>query len=695
MLDILFKKTIKRKWMVFVLFLVFTVLSIPLAMKVKVNFDMNSYLPDDSPSTVALKKMQEEFEGGIPNARVMVEDVSIEQAFLMKYALLNIDGVEAVSWMDDAIKIDITDMSNLMQMSADSFPIDIEKYPMIENYYKDNTAIFSLTIDEEKAIDVVEDIRDLVGENGAVTGNAVAISDATTSTVKEVALSSVISVLLVIIILVITTEYWMEPLIILVGLGLAIVINAGTNIIFGEISFVTNAAGSILQLAVSLDYSVFLFHRFNEARKNSENDSEAMVFALKKSWSSITSSGLTTVIGFLALVLMRFKIGPDLGLALAKGVGLSLITVFVFMPVFFLITLKFVDKTKHKGLLPKFDGLGKLVSKIAIPLSLIFVFAIVPTFVMSNKNNFYYGAEHMFNSSSRLGRDTKAIEDKFGKNDTYIIMLPVGEEEKEQQLVQELNKKEEVLYVITANSFDELGIPEELFNKDIIKQMKSDNYSRVLVGLKLPSEGDDTFDFVKDVRKVTEKYYPEDSYVAGAGVTTFDLMDTITSDMVKVNLIAVLAVFIILVISFKSLVLPIILVISIELAIWLNLSVPFVMGESVFYVAYLIISAIQLGATVDYAILMTDRYREKRKQYDKKDAIRNTVSEVTIPIMTSGLALVIVGFLEGLLCTNQLLAQLGIFIGRGAVLSLCIVFFVLPGYLMIVDKNKKQLTKEN
>lgn len=693
--DKFFSGIVKHKRIVIIAFILMAVISIPLMMRVKVNYDMTKYLPEDSPSTVALEKMDEEFEGGVPNARVMIQDVSIEQAFVYKYSLSSIDGVLSVSWMDDAISLDSLDINSLMQLSQGGLPMDIDNQPMIGNYYKDNTAIYSLTIDEEKATGAVEEIRELIGDDNAVTGNAVAIADATTSTVNEVALSSVISVALVILILLITTDYWLEPVIILAGLGLAITINAGTNIIFWEISFVTNAAGSILQLAVSLDYSVFLFHRFNEARKDTDDDAKAMVFALKKSLSSILSSGMTTIIGFLALVLMQYKIGPDLGLALAKGVALSLITVFVFMPAFFLVTLKLVDKTKHRRILPGFHGFGRVVAKIAVPVSLICVLAIAPAYVLSNKNSFYYGATHMFDDSSRLGRDTAKIEEAFGKNDVYILMLPVGNDEKVNQLSSDISEREEVLYVMSETSFESLGIPEEYFNEGILDRFRSDNYVRLLIGVNLSADGDDTFAFVKDLRNMSDDYFRDEYYLAGAGVTTYDLMDTTTSDMVKVNLIAVLAVFVILLVSMRSALLPLILVASIELAIWLNISVPALTGNSVFYVAYLIISAIQLGATVDYAILMADRYKEKRALYDKKVAVINTISEVTIPIMTSGMALVIVGFLQRIMCSNRLLAQLGSFIGIGAVLSLSIVFVVLPGYLMLMDKFIIRRTGDN
>ena len=317
-------------------FLVLTVLSIFMKDLVAVDYDINDYLPEDAPSTVALDVMEEEFEGGIPNARVMINDLTIPQALEYKEKLKQVDGVSEVTWLDDAADIHV--------------PLNTIDRDTLETYYKDNAALFTVTIDENKRIQAVEDIRALIGEDNAMTGSAVSTAVATTSTVKEVMMISAFAVLFVLIVLLITTPSWIEPLIVLGGLGVAIAINSGTNLIFGRISFVTNAAGNILQLAVSLDYSVFLIHRFEECRLENPDAKSAMVDALMKSTTSILSSGLTTVIGFLALVLMQFRIGPDLGLALAKGVALSLITVFVFMPDLILVTYRLLDKTRHREL---------------------------------------------------------------------------------------------------------------------------------------------------------------------------------------------------------------------------------------------------------------------------------------------------------------------------------------------------------
>lgn len=659
-----------RKTMVMIFTMVFVVCLL-LGNLVKVNYDINDYLPESSPSTVSLELMQEEFDGGIPNARIMISDVTIPEALEYKEKLEAVDGVTAVTWLDDVVSIFV--------------PLSTLDTDTLETYYKDNNALFTVTIEEDRRIEAVSSIREIIGEDNAMTGSAVSTAISTTETVLEVNKISIFTVLFVLVVLVMTTNSWMEPLIVLIGLGLAIVINNGTNLIFGEISFVTNAAGSILQLAVSLDYSVFLLHRFEECRQENPDVKAAMTEALCKSTSSILSSGLTTVIGFLALVLMQFRLGPDLGLALAKGVAISLITVFVFMPSFILLTYKWLDKTRHKDLLPKFDLFGKSVQKMTIPMVCIFVILIIPAYLASNANDYYYGSSNIFGNETQLGSDTAVIESVFGKSDTYVLMVPAGDTATETELSQELNNLPQVTSIISYVDLAGAEIPLEYLDENTLSQLISKNYSRMVLSVDVPYEGEETFALVEQVRNIAQKYYSDTYYLAGEGVSTYDLMETVTDDMVKVNLMAIAAVFIVLLLSLRSISLPIVLVLSIETAIWINLSIPYFMDTTIFYIAYLIISSIQLGATVDYAILMTDRYKENREMMNKKAAVIQTISDVTVSILTSGSVLTVVGLLLGYITTNQLLGQLGIFIGRGAILSLIIVLFVLPGLLYLFD----------
>ena len=668
-----FAAVVRRRRRVLALYAAAAVLCALLSLLVSVNYDINDYLPPDAPSTVAIDVMEEAFGGGIPNVRAMVRDVTVPEALAYKQQIARVEGVTAVTWLDDVADVTV--------------PLEMQDPDTVAAYYKDGAALFTITVSDAQRAEAVAAIDALLGDAGALTGSAVSTAAATNSTVVEVAKIAAIAVLYVVFILALTTASWAEPVLIMVGMGAAILINNGTNLIFGEISFVTSAAGSILQLAVSLDYSVFLIHRFAEVRaaRPGADPGDCMVEALTKSASSILSSGLTTVIGFAALVLMQFQIGPDLGLALAKGVAFSLLTVFTFVPALVVTALPWMDKTHHKPLLPSFTGFGRLVSRIMLPMVAVLAIIMAPSYLASNANAYYYGAGHMFAADTEVGRDTEAIEAVFGQSDTYVLLVPAGDTATQSELSAALRALPQVTgiisYVDTAGS----EIPPGFLDDATLAQLVSGDTTRMVLSVAADYEGDAAFALVEQVRAIAQQYYPDSWYLAGQGVSTYDLMDTITGDMAMVNFVAIAAVFLVLLVLERSLILPIVLVLCIETAIWFNLALPYFTGTVVFYIAYLIISSVQLGATVDYAILFSDRYREYRETLDKKPAIVATVATVTTSVLTTGSGLAVVGFLMGAISSNQLLAQLGNFLGVGSLASLTIVLLALPGILYLID----------
>lgn len=668
-----FAAVVRRRRRVLALYAAAAVLCALLSLLVSVNYDINDYLPPDAPSTVAIDVMEEAFGGGIPNVRAMVRDVTVPEALAYKQQIARVEGVTAVTWLDDVADVTV--------------PLEMQDPDTVAAYYKDGAALFTITVSDAQRAEAVAAIDALLGDAGALTGSAVSTAAATNSTVVEVAKIAAIAVLYVVFILALTTASWAEPALIMVGMGAAILINNGTNLIFGEISFVTSAAGSILQLAVSLDYSVFLIHRFAEVRaaRPGADPGDCMVEALTKSASSILSSGLTTVIGFAALVLMQFQIGPDLGLALAKGVAFSLLTVFTFVPALVVTALPWMDKTHHKPLLPSFTGFGRLVSRIMLPMVAVLAVIMVPSYLASNANAYYYGAGHMFAADTEVGRDTEAIEAVFGQSDTYVLLVPAGDTATQSELSAALRALPQVTgiisYVDTAGS----EIPPGFLDDATLAQLVSGDTTRMVLSVAADYEGDAAFALVEQVRAIAQQYYSDSWYLAGQGVSTYDLMDTITGDMAMVNFVAIAAVFLVLLVLERSLILPIVLVLCIETAIWFNLALPYFTGTVVFYIAYLIISSVQLGATVDYAILFSDRYREYRETLDKKPAIVATVATVTTSVLTTGSGLAVVGFLMGAISSNQLLAQLGNFLGVGSLASLTIVLLALPGILYLID----------
>ncbi len=652
-------------------FLLLTVAGGLLSGFVNVNYDVADYLPENSPSTIALHVMEQEFDGGIPNARVMVKNVTVPEALDYKARLEDCAGVTNVTWLDD--------VADILQ------PLETLDQDTVETYYQKNAALYSVTIADGMQVEAVDAIRGVIGDENALSGDAVSTAVATTGTVKEVQVITVIAVLFVLAVLILTTTSWLEPILVLLGVGVAVVINAGSNLIFGEISFVTNAAGPVLQLAVSLDYSVFLIHRFEECLKDCPDPKEAMVEALCRSTGSILSSGLTTVIGFFALIFMQFRLGSDLGLALAKGIAISLVTVFMFMPVVILACQKWLAQLKHRSFLPSFRKFGTFVSRVMFPLVCVFVVLIVPSYLASNRNDFYYSAAHIYGANTQLGQDTQSIEELFGKSDTYVALVPRGDLKTEQALSNELQTIPEVKSILSYVDTVGAEIPMEYLDKGTLSQLESPNYSRLVLTVDAELEGEKTFELVEKVRSTLQEFYPDSYYLAGSGVTSYDLMDTVTDDNAKVNLIAIGAVFLVLLLTMRSVSLPVVLVLGIETAIWINFAAPYFQGMTVFYISYLIVSSVQLGATVDYAILFTERYQEFRETQSKKDAVVTTVSVVTPSVITSGSVLAVVGLLMHALSTHGILSQLGLFIGVGSLLSLTVVLFVLPGLLYLLD----------
>lgn len=663
---------VNHKKIILSVFFVSLIICIITSQGVKVNYDMNDYLPEDSKSTIALEVMSKEFKGGIPNARIMVSDVSISEALEIKEKLLNVKGVTDITWLDDVVSLET--------------PIEIADTEIVREYYKENKAIFTATIEEEKQISAVNEIRELIGDDNSMSGSAVNTVMATQTTSKEVSRIIFILIPVCLLILFLTSTSWIEPILFMLAIGVAIVLNSGTNLLFGEISFVTSAAANILQLAVSMDYSIFLLHRFAEFREEGLEAKEAMVQALSKSVTSIASSGLTTVIGFAALIIMKFKIGPDMGIVMAKATLFSLITVLVLLPVIVLYSYKLIDKTRHKSYLPSFKKFSKFVYRIKTPMIILFLLLIIPGYLGQGKNTFNYGASKIFtDEATQLVRDTQVIEKYFAKSNPIVLLVPKGDLAKEKLLSDEFKEIPEVKSIISYVDTVGAEIPIEYLEENITSNLISDNYSRIIVNTNIEYEGDKAFDIVEDIRNISSKYYGEDYYLVGETIGTYDLMDVITSDNQKVNFIAIAAVFIVLMISFKSLSIPLILVLAIETAIWINLSVPYFGSSPLFYIGYLIISSVQLGATVDYAILLSSRYIEYREEYQKKEAILMTMESTTISILTSASILTISGFLLGYISTNGVISQLGQLIGRGTVFSTMIVLFVIPGLLYFLD----------
>ena len=663
---------LKHKKLIIGVFVLAAVLCAVLSGLVGVNYNFADYLPDDAASTRALEVMDEEYSQSVPNMRVLVYGVSIPQALAYKEKIADVDGVEEVNWLDDAVDI--------------YEPLELAEQKTVEDWYKDGNALFSVTVDEKKQDSVIPAVREIIGEENCMSGTAVTSVLAPVNTSVEVQQIMFLAVPIIFLILILTTNSWFEPVLFMITIGVAILINRGTNLMFGTVSFVTNAAGSVLQLAVSMDYSIFLLHRFSENREEGLPVEKAMIEAVKQSVGSILSSGLTTVTGFLALVLMRFKIGPDMGWVMSKAIVLSLVSVLCFLPALAISTYRLIDKTQHRTFVPKFDKFAGMVMKLRLP-ALVLVILILPvSFLGQMKNDFFYGGSQVYSTqATQMGRDMEAIDKMFGSSNPVVLMVPKGDMEKEIAMNEELKKLDCVTSVVSYVNSVGNAIPSSFLPSETVSRLYSAHYSRFVITMEAEEKDPDWYEKVNDIRNIGEKYYGDKIQYAGDLVSTEDLKTTITQDNAKVNFLAIAFVFCILLVNFKSLSLPVILTLVIESSIWINLGIPYFRGQTLFYIGYLIISTVQLGATIDYAILFSDRYMDFRKTLPKKEAAFMTLRTCTISILTSAAVLTLAGVILGKVSTNGVLSQLGILIGRGAALSFVLVIFVLPTLLILFD----------
>jgi predicted RND superfamily exporter protein len=664
------RKILGHRKLVIVLFVAAALLSTVLQFGVFVNYNIVDYLPEDAESTKALEIMREEFDSGIPNARVLIPDVSITEALEYKKALSEIDGVSDLMWLDDVIDL--------------HEPLEMADKAIVENYYKDGSALISLAIRDSDDLRIIKEIRSLIGEEGAISGNAIVSATSKEMSAGETTRVMIFLVPLIIIILIITTTSWIEPLLFMLAIGVAILLNMGTNLLFDDISFITFSVSPILQMAVSLDYAIFLLSSFRKYRETTSDISEAMSLAMKRSLPAVLASALTTLFGFLALVFMRFEIGANLGLNLAKGVVFSLVSVMVFLPCITVSCYRLIDKTKHRRFIPTFKGSGRVITKVRIPALILVILLALPSYLAQNKTSFIYGIGDL-EPSTRAGMDEMKVNDIFGQSVPTVLLVPRGDVAKEAELTDELAELNNVTSVVSYTSSVGAEIPPDYLDKEIVSQFYSDNYSRIIVYGDTNEEGEEAFALVKEIRDTARKYYGSEALTFGASANLYDVKDIVTSDSFIVNLLAVLAIGFVLLLTFKSLSLPFILIITIQSSIWINLSIPYFLGSALSYIGYLVISTVQLGATVDYAILFTDHYLVNRRELLPKEAVIKTAEQTVSSVLTSAAILSLSGFILSFISTNDIVSQLGTLLGRGAILSTIMVLFFLPAATTLLD----------
>lgn len=665
----------RHKKLVIAIFLVATVISAVLILGVSVNYDLTDYLPEDSESTIALDLMYEEFGSGVPNTRVMVRNLTLTGAVEMKEKIAQAPGVTGVMWLDDT-----QDMST---------PIELMDSATVEQYWHDGTALYQVTIEEGRESEAVAALYEMLGSDVAISGNSANTASMQNLVVSEVVGAASILIPIIIIILLLTTTSWISPVLFLLTIGVAVLINMGTNVVFGEISFVTQSVSPILQLAVSLDYAIFLLNSFGRHRQEVDSSETAMRLAIKESFSSIAASAATTLFGFMALMFMRFGIGSDLGLNLMKGIVLSYVSVMVFLPALALASVKLLDKTSHRPIIHTGKRLGRALVKVRIPALILVLIAVIPCYLAQTRADFLYG-NGTPDTRTDYGRDTVAINEEFGESNALVLLVPRGDPGAEAKMAEELAGIDHVTSVLSyAGTVG--AVPEGFLDESIVSQFYSDGYARIIMYTDTSEEGDEAFAVVEQVRATADKYYSE-SWLCGQSANLYDMRDVVTADSTLVNWIAIGFIFLTLLVTFKSATLPFILLFVIEAAIWINLSVPYFADQPLVYIGYLVINTVQLGATIDYAILMTNGYTANRRTMGKREAVVATLNTNFESVLTSGVILTAAGLCLGFVSSLQVVAELGILLARGTVLSMAMVVLALPALLMLFDPLTARLT---
>ena len=650
------------------LFIAIAAICTVLLLFLNVNYNMVDYLPPDAQSTKGLAVMNREFTQAVPNTSVMVKDITIVEALEFKERIYAVPGVTDVIWLDDVVDI--------------KEPLEMADPKTVEEFYKDNHALFSATIAEGMETEATLALQDLIGEDNAVAGEAPDQAETQNAAFTETMGAMGILVPIIVILLLLSTSSWLEPLLFFINIGVAILINMGTSVFLGEISFMSFTITPILQLACSLDYAIFLIHNFADNRKIYEDVEEAMKVSMKESISTIAASAMTTLFGFLALTFMNFRIGADLGMNLAKGIVISFLCSVIFLPVVTLCAYRLIDKSRHCEFLPSFENVHWITRKVGVLVITLVCILIVPAFLGQRETSFVYGNELV---GSRTDIDKQKINDVFGQSTVMAILVPRGDIVREKLLSQELEALPRVTAVTSYAATVGTQIPPEFLSADIVSQFYSENYARIIVYMDTPFEGDVAFAAVEKIQSIIYNHYGDAAFSVGQSANLFDMKNTVRQDNTMVNLVAIISIFFVLLVTFKSLILPPLLLITIETGIWVNLSIPYFLDNSINFMGYLVLSTVQLGATVDYAILLTNTYMSNRQRMLRKEAIHDAVGSSFKSVLVSGITLAAAGFTLAATSSSPSIADIGTLLGRGTLLSMVMVICFLPAMLKVLD----------
>lgn len=643
----------------------------------RINYDILSYLPSDIETMKGQDIMLDEFgKGGF--SLVMLDGMDDKDVEKVKEKIEKVDHVCDVLWYDT-----LADVS----LPKEVLPDDIYDF-----FNTDNSTMMAVFFDEatsaDGSLEAVKEIRSIAGEQCFVSGMSSVVEDIKDLTMQEAPMYVVIAVILTSIILALTMDSFLIPLFFMLSVGMAIIYNMGTNFIQSEISFITEALAAVLQLAVTIDYSIFLWHSYKEEKEKHPGDNkEAMAVAIGKTITSVVSSSITTVAGFLALCFMSYELGMDMGIVMAKGVVIGVICCITVLPSMILVFDKALEKTMHKDLVPSLEKPSKFIIKHHAAFIVLFIVVLIPAVYGQINTNVYY------NLTDTLPKDLNSViantklDEEYNMATTHMLLVDADMKPKEvNSMLDEMGKVDGVSFSMSLDTLIGPSIPREIVPDSVTKILKSDKWQLMLVGSEYKVASDEENAQIDELSKIL-KSYDKDGMLIGEAAATKDLIDITDHDFKVVNIVSIAAIFIIILIALRSVSLPIILVAVIEFAITVNMGVPCFTNTTIPFIASVVIGTIQLGATVDYAILMTTRYKTERNAgKDKHEAVTIALTTSMKSIMVSALGFFASTFGVGVYSSVDMISQLCTLMSRGAIISMITVICILPSMLMLFDK---------
>lgn len=671
------KKIVKFRVPILILSIILLIPAVWGYVNTRINYDVLTYLPEDIETMQGQEIMTNDFGIGA-FSMLMVDGMEDKEIVKLKEKVEKVDGVENVLWYDSLADISVP-QSVLPSKLYDEY--NTEDGTMMAVFFKDGTS-------SDETMKAITEIRKITGEQCFLSGMSAIVEDTKELAEKETPLYVLIAVALSALVLAITMESIFVPVLFLLSIGIAIVYNLGTNVFFGEISYITKALAAVLQLGVTMDYSIFLMHSYQEQQARYNGDKErAMAHAISQTFSSVIGSSVTTVAGFIALCFMSFTLGKDIGIVMAKGVIFGVLVCVTVLPSMILCCDKLIEKTKHKPLLPDIGRISDKVTKRYVIYVVAFVILLFPAIYGNNHTGVYYNLdESLPKDLPSVIANTKLKED-YNMNTTHMILVDssvAGSDVK--KMSQEIEKVDGVKWVLGLDNLVGSGVPADMLPESVTGMLKNDKYQLLMVNSTYKVATDKVNKQIEQIDKIMDKY-DKGAMLVGEGPLTKDLINITDTDFKRVSAVSIGIVFVIILLLFKSITLPIILVGVIEFAIFVNMGIPFYTGTKLPFVASIVIGTIQLGSTVDYAILMTTRYlRERRRGAGKFDAITTAHKFSAQSIIVSALSFFAATIGVGLYSNIDMISSLCILMARGALISMAVVVFILPSLFMVFDK---------